>query len=57
MVGAAIISFDGKPEDITDPTIGELKFYYKEYDLELDPNSDIYFNEVKTRPCVASDFP
>ena len=55
VVAAAITAFDGKAFNITDPTIGELKFYYKTWDLEAD--TGLLFNEIETRPCVPSDFP
>ena len=32
MVAAAVTAYDGDPTDITDPSIGELKFYRKAWD-------------------------
>ena len=31
MVAAAITAYDGSPADITDPEIGEVKFYMKKF--------------------------
>lgn len=42
----------GNPGDITDPEIGELKFYYK-YWLQGDI---ITFHELKTKVCEQLDF-
>ena len=32
MVAAAVTNFDGSNEDITDPEIGQIKYYLKQYD-------------------------
>ena len=31
-IAAAVTRYDGKPEEITDPTIGELKYYLKRWE-------------------------
>lgn len=53
-MAAAVTAFDGQSSNITDPTIGELKFYYKKWDVLIEDG--LGFFEVETRPCVPSDF-
>ena len=47
-LAAGITSYDGNPDDITDPSIGEVKFYMKSFGSGLftDP-----FVELETRRC------
>ena len=47
MIGAAITAYDGNPEDITDPEIGELKFVRKEFG----PNIPFTMVEIPSKPC------
>ena len=54
-MAAAVVAFDGQGFNITDPSIGVIKFYIKQWDVET--NSDLEFKEIQTRPCVPSDFP
>ena len=44
-IAAAVTRYDGKPEEITDPTIGELKFYAKQWGNGLFTNN--IFEELK----------
>ena len=46
MIGAAITAYDGSSEDITDPEIGEVKFYMKKFGDE-----PIQFVELPSVPC------
>lgn len=45
-VAAAVTSFDGSSEDITDPEIGEIKFYLKSWDVDA-LLKGIFFTELK----------
>ena len=47
MVGAAITAYDGSAEDITDPSIGELKFIRKSWGLEI----PLTMQEIPSKPC------
>ncbi len=47
IVAAAVTSYDGNPEDITDPEIGELIFYRKEWG----PNIKFDFIPLESIPC------
>ena len=49
-IAAAITSYDGSNEDITDPEIGEIKFYLKTWNIDL-PGSSIKFIELETKVC------
>ena len=52
MVAAAVTSLDGSPEDITDPEIGAIKFYRKQWSAEI----DFGFEEIETVPCKDTDY-
>ncbi len=53
MVAAGVVRIGFNDDgDITDPEIGELKFYYKFWT----PGGEIFFRELKTNLCVAKDF-
>ena len=54
-VAAAVTNFDGNPEEIEDPEIGEVKFYLKQWGID-DDSPSISFKEVKSRPCEEKDF-
>ena len=54
-VAAAITSYDGKPDIVEDPEIGEIKFFMKKWDV-YDPSVEFGFTELETRPCEMSDF-
>ena len=54
-VAAAVTSFDGSSVDITDPEIGEIKFYLKHWDVEK-PENSVYFEELENRICTEQDF-
>ena len=54
-MAAAVTSFDGSSEDITDPEIGEIKFYLKHWDVD-DVIKGVHFKELESRICQASDF-
>ena len=49
MVAGGVTSWDGKSEDITDPTIGVIKFYIKEW--APGTTFDTLFREVETKVC------
>ena len=49
-VAAAVTSFDGSSEDITDPEIGEIKFYLKSWDVDAQ-DKGIFFTELKQKVC------
>ena len=53
-VAAGITGFDGNYTITEDPTIGEIKFYLKEW-VE-DATQGLWFTELKQRPCNDSDF-
>ena len=54
MVAAAVTNFDGSNEDITDPEIGQIKYYLKQYDTN-DVSYSVNFVELKTRLCEPRD--
>ena len=54
-IAAAITSYDGSNEDITDPEIGEIKFYLKQWDVD-EPNFDLRFVELENKVCQPEDF-
>ena len=54
-MAAAVTSFDGSSEDITDPEIGEIKFYLKRWDVDGEIKG-VFFKELETRVCESSDF-
>mmetsp|Transcript_13138 Transcript_13138/g.16716 ORF Transcript_13138/g.16716 Transcript_13138/m.16716 type:complete len:106 (+) Transcript_13138:308-625(+) len=54
MVAAALSNYDGgKTKNITDPSIGRLKFVLKEWGEGI---VGIQFRELKTRLCEREDF-
>ena len=53
MFGAAVTAFDGKGEDITDPEIGEVKFYRKQWGDDI---PGLLFEEMETVPCMKTDY-
>ena len=55
MVAAAVTNFDGSNVDITDPEIGEIKFYLKQYDID-EVDYTINFTEIASRICTELDF-
>ena len=54
MVAAAVSKFDGSSEDITDPEIGQIKYYLKQYDTN-DATYSVNFVELKSRLCEPKD--
>ena len=54
-IAAAVTSYDGSSEDITDPEIGEIKFYQKQWDVDA-PQKGVFFTELKTKICEQGDF-
>ena len=48
-------SFDGSSVDITDPEIGEIKFYLKHWNVD-DPSYTLAFTELENRICTKEDF-
>ena len=52
IIAAAVTSYDGNPEDITDPEIGELVFYRKEWG----PNVKFDFIPLESIPCSEADY-
>ena len=55
VVAAAITAYDGSTEDITDPEIGEIKFYLKQWDVD-DPSFIVNFEELEHKICKPEDF-
>ena len=55
IVSAAIVSYNGVDEDITDPEICEIKFYLKHWDSES-TTKGIGFTELEHRICEPEDF-
>ena len=55
VVAAAMTRFDGSNEDITDPEIGEIRFYLKHWDVD-DPSYNLNFTELETKVCQSTDF-
>ena len=51
MIAAGLTAWDGKSHDITDPSIGELKFYVKHWDQEHNGEPLDFLKEIVTRPC------
>ena len=54
-IAAAITSYDGSNEDITDPEIGEIKFYLKTWDIDQ-PEFGLRFVELENKVCQPEDF-
>ena len=52
-VAAALTIFDGSNADITDPEVGELKFYLKRWDTSDEVSEK--FTELKTKVCTRED--
>jgi hypothetical protein len=52
LIAAAVTGFDGNPEDITDPEIGELKFYKKQWGSGI----DFGFEEIPNVPCPETEY-
>ncbi len=52
IIAAAVTSYDGNPEDITDPEIGELVFYRKEWG----PDVKFDFIPLESIPCSEADY-
>ena len=61
MISAAVSAYDGNREDITDPTIGQIKFVKKAWsdiygevefltELESEKCPDWYFDDVEVSP-------
>ena len=53
-VAAALTFYDGSNVDVTDPEIGELRFYLKSWDSTAEVSST-QFTELKTRVCTRAD--
>ena len=53
-VAAAITAFDGDFSVTEDPTVGEIKFYLKQW--TDDTSLGLWFTELKQRPCTEADF-
>mmetsp|Transcript_24759 Transcript_24759/g.30942 ORF Transcript_24759/g.30942 Transcript_24759/m.30942 type:complete len:199 (-) Transcript_24759:1123-1719(-) len=51
MVAAAVSSYDGSPEDITDLSIGRMKFVKKTWDGTDPIKGALKFVDVNTEPC------
>ena len=51
MLAAAVTAFDGSSLDITDPSIGELKLYRKQWQGSNGDSSAEFLKEVEMRPC------
>ena len=49
MIAAAVTAYDGSGEDITDPEVGEVKFYMKRFGDVL-----LQFTELGIVPCKYS---
>ena len=47
MLGAAITGLDSNPEDITDPSVGELKFIRKRWGTDI----PLTMLEIPSKPC------
>ncbi len=54
MVAAAVTNFDGSNVDITDPEIGEIKFYLKQWNVDVDGYS-LNFLEIESKVCTDAD--
>ena len=54
-VAAAITAFDGSKVDITDPEVGQIKFYLKQWDVD-EPHLSIQFVELENKICQHEDF-
>ena len=54
MVAAVVTNFDGSNEDITDPEIGEIKFYLKQWDINVEGYT-VNFLEIETKLCSITD--
>ena len=54
-MAAAVTNFDGNPEEIEDPEIGEVRFYLKQWGID-ENKSGISFKPVMSRPCEEEDF-
>ena len=48
MLAAAVTAYDGNSEDITDPSIGRLKFVKKTWDGSDAENGNLRFTEILT---------
>ena len=51
MIAAGLGDHEGSPFDITDPEVGELKFYKMHWDADY--SLEMHFDEIETRPCTA----
>ena len=56
MIAAAVSSFDGMADDITDPKIGKVKFYLKSWGGGFNSMSDGLFKEIPSHLCPSSVF-
>ena len=54
MIAAAVTNFDGSNVDITDPEIGEIKFYLKQWDVDVEGYT-VSFKEIESKVCTDSD--
>ena len=54
MVAAAVTNFDGSNVDITDPEIGEIKFYLKHWNIDVEKHT-IDFKEIESKVCTEAD--
>ena len=53
-VAFAITYYDGNPNSIEDPDIGEMKAYYRQYGFK--DMKGVKNVEIPTRPCTMADF-
>ena len=51
MIAAAVTAYDGNQDDITDETIGRLKFVRKTWDGEDSVDGELKFVEIETVQC------
>ena len=51
MIAAAVTAYDGSPEEITDLSVGRLKFVVKNWDSSDPSHSGIKFEDVKAAKC------
>ena len=54
MVAAAVTNFDGSNVDLTDPEIGEIKFYLKYWDVDVEGYT-VDFKEIESKVCTEAD--
>lgn len=55
MVAAGVTRYDGNEQLIEDPSIGQLKFYYKKWGGE-ETSGTVQFTEIATKPCNIEEF-